>query len=244
MSLDVSVILFAAVLCSKPPSFLWLHHTLPTTSCKTCHQQTFSAWKKWPLLPTFFKAISFLSLPPWLQFWHLTQKIYLSLFFLLCFLLTKQSEFQRNKKPNTSAFLLIFFLFFLAETYARKQFPGKRRHESVNIFRHDSETNIKALLIGICYFFHIPFPRKKHWLYCLYCKNRCPQIQMNYFPNKGTVTIVIISLSWCFILKPNLNLSHSTHVHLSCEAINLNITGCPPSHFLSCTDIQSHDFLN
>lgn len=125
VSLDVSVILFAAVLCSKPPSLLLLHHNLPTTSCKTCHQQTFSAWKKWPLLPTFFKAISFLSFPPWLLVLASNSKksTYLS-FSSFASYWQSNLNFKEIKDPE----LQLFFSFFLAETYVRKQFPGTRRH--------------------------------------------------------------------------------------------------------------------
>lgn len=158
VSLDVSVILFAAVLCSKPPSLLWLHHTLPTTSCKTCHQQTFSAWKKWPLLPTFFKAISFLSFPPWLLFWHLTQKIYLSIFVLLCFLLTKQSEFQRNKRPSTSAF---FFLFFSCRNVCTKAISRYKETLKGKHFQARFRNKYKSFVDRNLLFFSHPFPKKE-----------------------------------------------------------------------------------
>lgn len=161
MSLDASVILFAAVLCSTPPSLLCLHHAPPFSSCKTCHQQTFSAWKNGPFCQLSLKLFHsyFSSLIAILASNSKNLLIYL----FSPFLPVEVKAIWISKKNFLKTHFSFFFFFFLAATYLQKQFPGKRTHKSLNISRHNSETNIKALLIGICYLFHIPFQGRQHW---------------------------------------------------------------------------------
>lgn len=93
--------LFSLPQCSlfNTPS-LCLQHALPFSPCKTCYQQTFSAWKKMvhfvDFLLSFFYLIFFWS---WITVLSSNSIIYLSFFSFLPVEVSKQSEFQRNEKP-------------------------------------------------------------------------------------------------------------------------------------------------
>ena len=79
---------------------LCLQHTLPSSPCKTCYQQTFAAWKKMVHLVDFLLSSFILIFLPGLLLWHLTQKSTLSVFSPF-FLLKCQNNlnFKEIKKP-------------------------------------------------------------------------------------------------------------------------------------------------
>lgn len=143
-------------------------------------------------------------------------------------------------KSHRSRFL---FVCFLAEMGLQMQFPGIRRHDILHVFRHISETNIKAF--SICSLSSTPFEIKRHWAYSAFTVHMGAykysqalfkiKAQLQYslfrFHEFSAYNQILI-----FPLQP-MFISHM-------KQLSGTLQGCPPSHFLSCTDIQSHDFLN
>lgn len=133
---------FSLLQCSVQHPSLCLQHVLPVPSCKTCYQQTFSAWKNGPSC-----GLSFKHFQSYFSSWILSSnsKIYLSFPPLSSCWSVKTIWISKKWKTTT----LDMFFFFRAEMDLQKPFPGKRIHKSLHLFRHTSETNRKALLIGI-----------------------------------------------------------------------------------------------
>lgn len=167
---------------------------------------------------------------------HLARKfIYLfSPFFLL------KCQNNLNFKGMENHYFNYFFSCF-AKIDLCKQISWNRKHNThfQTYFRNIQNSFVDR---NLCYPSYIPFQRKEYWEDSIFTVQIDPY-KCNHFQNKVTITRFIVYFSWFFILKPNFDLLHSTHIHCAHEVINLNITGCP-SHFLSCTSIQSYHFLN
>lgn len=102
MSLDASVILFAAVLSSTSPS-LCIQQAFLHSPCKTCYPQTFLAWKMAHLV-SFLLSVSFLF---FLLDCCLSSNSKICLFFLRPLEGTKNLNFKEIKRPPLQLFLFL-----------------------------------------------------------------------------------------------------------------------------------------
>lgn len=134
----------AAVLCSTPPPFAF-NMLSPFTLQNMLSADIFSLKKNGPLCGLSFKLFQCHFFCFVLDYCFVIQLNNLPIFFLFSSCWSVKTIWISKKWKIVT----LANIFFLAEIDLQKQFPDKRTHRSLHIFRHISETNRKALLIGI-----------------------------------------------------------------------------------------------